>query len=457
MASTGSLSSERAPGVAPCRSPAPRAPGGRGGSWRGTPPPPRSSRPAATSTTRASPPSGRRAPTYCGAAPSCSECAALSPCLWCRSSRSCVPRTGGRAVCEANASVGDGVRSRVLRAGLGPPALRRLRARPLRRRVHAVRRRDRRKSASTASAATAPAWCAPTPSGRAGRASCGCARGARTRCSGWGGGGGVDGAHGWAVGGAGGSTARGASTTARTTGGGPLSGANRASSYTAATRLLVLTTREAGGNAFAPGSSSREPATGRTHQTRVALRARACRWRETSSMEGGGAAEAATRTRTRTRTVPTRGGPAARGEDRAPTPSGGTAVVVAPPPAWWPDRPPRRTLGRGRAEGRGEGGRIGQVEELRAGGGGGAATTPRALVGGVAHISRRAGSVASTSVPRARRHDAPIRRLLRRAARLRFLRPVRRSLPLPAASKAAFCFATSTAAACILTISSKLT
>ena len=45
---------------------------------------------------------------YCGAAPSCSECAALSPCLWCRSSRSCVPRTGGRAVCEANASVGDG-------------------------------------------------------------------------------------------------------------------------------------------------------------------------------------------------------------------------------------------------------------------------------------------------------------------------------------------------------------
>ena len=91
---------------------------------------------------------------------------------------------------------------------------------------------------------------------------------------------------------------------------------------------------------------------------------------------------------------------------------------------------PRRTLGRAeeRRGRRGEGGRIGQVEDARLKG-----NNARALVGGVAHsiASRRDRSPLRPS-PALGVTTRLVRRLLRRAARLRlrFLRPVRRfSLP----------------------------
>ena len=145
MASTGShvlvqvrspLAPPRSPRAAPRRAarlPRPHPPPPR--------PPPRSSRPTATSTTRASPPSGRRAPVL-RRRPSCSECGARRAC-GARSSR-CACRAPAARRVRGERLGGRRLRPRVLRApgwageDCGDCA------RPLRRRVHAVRLRDRR-------------------------------------------------------------------------------------------------------------------------------------------------------------------------------------------------------------------------------------------------------------------------------------------------------------------------
>ena len=176
-----------------------------------------------------------------------------------------------------------------------------------------------------------------------------------------------------------------------------------------ATRLLVL--NDAAEAEERPARSPRfivaEPATGRTHQIRLHCAHVGLSLEGDVKYGGRGAAEAATRTRTRTRTRTTRGGSGCTRRG-----SSSRRRAEAPPsssrrhPRGGRTDSPRRTLGRAeeRRGRRGEGG------ANRTGGG------MRAFKGNNAACARRwcraqyrvaPGTIASTSVPRARRHDAP--------------------------------------------------